>query len=196
MLDRLQVNYILDQGYVNLRCVWVLGCPSEIHPVEDQRASYSDDDEDTGSHYAKAFAELFPMLPMPKTVGVACCAQFAASRTKIRERPLADYQGFREWLLNTDLRDHISGRILEYSWHMVFGEDAVFCPDVETCYCKVYGLCSLSCESGGCKTPHGPQYTLPPYSNLPHGWPEVGWRGETRNITKMRQEQALDYAPI
>lgn len=192
MLDRLQIKYILAQGYVNLRCVWTLGCPAEMHPLDEQTEQHTKDDS-TGTYYAKAFAELFPEKPIPTVVGVSCCAQFAVSREKIRERPIADYKRFRQWLLDTQLRDHVSGRILEYSWHMIFGHDAVYCPNAKTCYCQLYGLCNLTCTAGGTC---GSQYTLPPYSTLPVGWPEIGWDGEVRNITKMREEQDADYDPI
>ncbi|QIW99644.1 hypothetical protein AMS68_005162 [Peltaster fructicola] len=191
MLDRLQINHILSRGYANLRCVWTLGCPAEIHPIDEQVAIHSDEDR-TGTYYSEAFAELFPGMPMPEAVGVSCCAQFAASRDKIRQRPLLDYIRFRDWLISSDLQDHVSGRILEYSWHIIFGEKAVFCPDAKTCYCQVYGLCNLECGSEGtCES----QYTLARYATMPQGWPEIGWDGETRNITKLREEQAADYKP-
>lgn len=187
MLDRLQVKHIQAKGYVNLRCVWTLGCPSEIRPLDEQSDTSSDDN--TGSHYAKAFSELFPGSPIPQAVGVSCCAQFAASKEKIRERPVKDYKRFRQWLMDTKLKDHVSGRVLEYSWHIIFGQEPVFCPNAKTCYCQVYGLCNLSCNTHGtCDS----QYTLPEYTTLPHGWPEVGWNGELRNITIMREEQVAD----
>jgi hypothetical protein len=192
VLSRLQVPYIEQQGYVNLRCVWTLGCPSEIKPVEASTHKDTAPVDNTAVHYKEAFEELFPELPMPEDVGLSCCGQFAVTRERIRRRPRKDYERYRQWLLDTPLMDHISGRIMEYSWHIIFGEKSVFCPNARECYCNVYGLCNLTCEAEGlCVS----QYVLPPFSSLPQGWPDVGWEGEWRNVTEMREIQALDYTP-
>lgn len=71
----------------------------------------------TGPYYKKAFEQLFPEKPVPDVVGAPCCAEFAVTADKIRERPRSDYVRYREWLMTTKLPDNISGRILEYAWH-------------------------------------------------------------------------------
>lgn len=115
MLRHFQLPYLEEQGYVNIRCAWSLGCPAEIKPLaeegEHREAVHA------GGDYKKAFQTLFPEKKVPKEVGVSCCAQFAATKEKIRERRREDYVRYREWLVNTDLDDSISGRVLEYSWH-------------------------------------------------------------------------------
>ncbi|KAH6625440.1 hypothetical protein C7974DRAFT_201313 [Boeremia exigua] len=175
MLRRLQLPLLEAQGYLNLRCAWQLGCPAEIKPLAEEgehRAAIH-----AGGDYKAAFEVLFPERPVPREVGVSCCAQFGATREKIRARPLADYVRFRAWLLDTPLADSISGRIFEYSWHMVFGKEPVHCPSAKECYCRVFGLCDLDCrEEGSCEG----RYILPPFSSLPQGWPLVGWKGEPR----------------
>jgi Protein of unknown function (DUF3431) len=35
----------------------------------------------------------------------------------VQERPKSEYERIRDWLLETELADQISGRVLEYSWH-------------------------------------------------------------------------------
>lgn len=115
-LSRLKLPYIIEQRYVNLRCVWTLGCPHEIHPLDhpvDEITSETSADQ----VYAASFRELFPDTTIPKSIGVSCCAQFAVTRETILERPMEDYQRYRRWLLETDLDDGLSGRIMEYSWH-------------------------------------------------------------------------------
>ncbi|KAM0721980.1 hypothetical protein Q7P37_002906 [Cladosporium fusiforme] len=149
LLSRLQISHIKNEGYINLRCVWTLGCPSEIRPNKEAASISAEGEEKTGAHYKQAFQELFPGRPVPDAVGASCCAQFAVTREKIQERPRSDYQGYRRWLLETDLADEISGRILEYTWHMIFGKEAVSCPNAGDCYCKTYGICNLDCESNG-----------------------------------------------
>ena len=122
MLSRLQLPFVKAQGYVNLRCVWTLGCPAEIRPLDEFEAPAADDagpseDARAGAFYEPAFEELFPDLPVPEVIGASCCAQFAVTAEKIRKRPRSDYERYRCWLLETTLPDDISGRIMEYSWH-------------------------------------------------------------------------------
>jgi hypothetical protein len=115
MLRHFQIPYLEREGYVNIRCAWSLGCPSEIKPLDEEgehRAAVH-----AGGDYKKGFEALFPEKEVPKYVGVSCCAQFAATREKILERPKSDYMRYREWLIKTPLDDSISGRIFEYSWH-------------------------------------------------------------------------------
>ena len=125
MLSRLQIPYVKPQGYANIRCVWTLGCPAEIKPFEASDVALTGAEGQTGSaragsFYKDAFEELFPDKPVPEAVGASCCAQFAVTAAKIRERPRRDYERYRDWLLNTSLADDLSGRIMEYSWHSVY----------------------------------------------------------------------------
>ncbi len=86
--------------------------------------------------------------------------------------------------MNTHLEDHVSGRVLEYSWHIIFGRPPVHCPNAKVCYCKIYGLCNLECnEDGKC----GERWPFPPFSTLPNGWPGIGWDGEVRNEEKLEE---------
>ncbi|KAF2452072.1 hypothetical protein P171DRAFT_450732 [Karstenula rhodostoma CBS 690.94] len=175
MLRHFQMPYLEQEGYVNIRCAWSLGCPDEIKPLVEEGEHR--DQVHAGGDYKKAFQVLFPGVDVPTYVGVSCCAQFAATKEKIREREKSDYQRYRRWLLETDLEDSISGRIMEYSWHMIFGKDPVHCPLVQVCYCKVFGLCNLQCEDqGSCRD----RYTLPLFATLPEGWPYIDWDQEDR----------------
>jgi hypothetical protein len=70
-----------------------------------------------GGDFKKAFQYLFPGTDVPAEVGVSCCALFAATRDKIRERKREEYARWRQWLMDTELDDNISGRVMEYSWH-------------------------------------------------------------------------------
>lgn len=74
---------------------------------------------------------------------------------------------------------------------MIFGKEAVFCPNVKECYCKTYSICDLDCESDGvCRG----QYALPPFSTLPDGWPDYDWDGNWRNVTQLKDEQEQRWA--
>ncbi|DAA79241.1 TPA_exp: Uncharacterized protein A8136_0014 [Trichophyton benhamiae CBS 112371] len=153
-MQSLQTDYIRENGYANLRCMRNLGCTSPgRHPLLTPEvwgelfngtaqgkaaaaaAASSSADAKGDAKGARAF------IPVPDVVMVACCAQFAVSRDQIRLRPLEDYIHFRQWLFDTSLNDATSGRIFEYLWHIIFGKDAIYCPEEDTCYCKVYGRC-------------------------------------------------------
>jgi Protein of unknown function (DUF3431) len=78
---------------------------------------------------------------IPPRVGAACCSQFAVSRNQVLQRSRGDYKRFRDWIIQTDVGDDVSGRIMEYLWHIIFGREAVFCPYLEECYCRTLGKC-------------------------------------------------------
>ncbi|GAP86670.1 hypothetical protein SAMD00023353_2000600 [Rosellinia necatrix] len=180
-LRRLRLPYLRREGYVNLRCVWVIGCPGEIRPAIDAAADKPE--VVTARHvYKQAFEELLPDVPLPDLVAVSCCSQFAVTRDAVRRRPRADYVRYRDWLLATPLDDALNGRVFEFAWHIIFGKEAVHCPPAASCYCNVFGLCDLepSCrDDSSCDG----RYVLPPFSSLPKGWPLVGWQHEERNFT-------------
>ena len=115
-LSRLRLHYVRQEGYANLRCTWWLGCPHEIRPL-DSEATVITNETHADEVYAAGFRYLFPGVEVPESVGVSCCAQFAVARERILSRPREDYKRYREWLMDTELSDDLSGRILEYSWH-------------------------------------------------------------------------------
>ncbi|PGH03972.1 hypothetical protein AJ79_07204 [Helicocarpus griseus UAMH5409] len=173
LIKSLQLPFLSEQGYLNLRCVWSLGCPIELRPFTDTQRP----DVHAGSYFKAGFEELFPGSPVPTEVGVSCCAQFGVTREQIHKRPKWEYEHFRQWLLDTPLPDELSGRIFEYSWHMIFGRNSVHCPVASECYCKQYGMCNLTCrDTGTCEG----RYAMPPYSTLPQGWPDFGYDGKPR----------------
>ncbi|KAK5626672.1 hypothetical protein RRF57_002387 [Xylaria bambusicola] len=175
-----RLPYLREQGYVNLRCVWTIGCPAEIRPEADEQAKNTAEKIQAKHIYKEAFEELFPGVEVPEMVAVSCCSQFAVTRDTIRSRTKEEYVRYREWLLNTELDDALNGRVFEFAWHIIFGKEAVHCPSPADCYCNVFGLCDLSvCRNDGCEG----RYVLPPYSTLPNGWPLVGWEQEERNFT-------------
>ncbi|KAI1390055.1 uncharacterized protein F4822DRAFT_428402 [Hypoxylon trugodes] len=179
-LRNFRLPYLREAGYVNLRCVWVIGCPAEIRPFDDEENEEQQKDEkkpvSAKGIYRQAFEELLPEIPVPKIVAVSCCSQFAVTRTTIQRHPKEKYIFFRKWLLETPLKDSLSGRVLEFSWHIIFGKDAYHCPSAKECYCNVFGLCDLQCTDSACDG----RYILPPYSSLPDGWPKLGWNHEDR----------------
>ena len=138
----LQLSFVEEQGYVNLRCNLHPGCVNGPKSGADktltpeiwngffgnsstpprwmamQVQSYEPITMEPSSFHDRAdrFVDEVP------DIRVACCAQFALSRSAVHQRNREDYVAFRQWLLDTDLPDRTSGRVFEYMWHVVFGE--------------------------------------------------------------------------
>jgi hypothetical protein len=112
VLKRLRLSHVQTRGFVALRCSWTMGCPAELHPLNPSTAS--DDRSQNERAYAAAFSHFFPEDKVPEAVGAHCSSQFAVSRERIRARPLEFYQKVRRWILETELADQISGRVVEY----------------------------------------------------------------------------------
>ncbi|KLJ06534.1 hypothetical protein EMPG_10077 [Blastomyces silverae] len=137
LINRLSSERVTRDGYMNLRCNWGPGCPDWLHPGTDK----VDPSKKEEVSLAKAWKEIFPFVEVPTVLSQACCAQFAVSRERARAIPRASYIFYRDWLLRTELKSSISGRVWEYLWQVVFTGKNVFCPAQHTCYCDGYGLC-------------------------------------------------------
>ncbi|KAI4122372.1 MAG: hypothetical protein LQ338_005861 [Usnochroma carphineum] len=126
-LRSLRVPYVQGNGYANLRCNWNPGCEMPHRKNKHitpgiWREVFAGASQSVFSLKGKGVRE---EEYVPKEVGVACCAQFAVSRERVLQRPLSDYEGFRKWVVDTELSDARSGRVMEFLWHVIFGMDAV-----------------------------------------------------------------------
>ena len=137
MIKRLSSERVLRNGYMNMRCHWMPGCPEWIHPGEVE----PDKEKLEQSMIAEAWAELFPGKSIPQVLAQPCCSQFALSRDRILSIPKETYEHYRRWLLRSPIRDTMSGRIFEYIWQVVFADTAIFCPNQRSCYCDGFGVC-------------------------------------------------------
>lgn len=135
-LQHLSLPLVQRAGYVNLRCNWNPGCS-----LASRRYANKNQVRITPSIWSALFGN---ETAMPEVIAQACCAQFVVSRERVRARKREDYVRMRDWVVGTGMGDDESGRVMEYLWHVVFGEESIFCPDRERCYCEVYGRC------GGC----------------------------------------------
>ncbi|OJI86047.1 hypothetical protein ASPTUDRAFT_165090 [Aspergillus tubingensis CBS 134.48] len=139
----LQLDFVQQNGYVNLRCNLNPGCGAIYHHVT--RDIFTEIFEGTSTPPLNgtdlALGSDKRAMQIPDTVAAACCAQFAVSREQVLQRPREDYVKIRQWIIDTPLDDAHSGRVMEYLWHIIFGKESVYCPDEEVCYCQVYGLC-------------------------------------------------------
>lgn len=150
-MQSLKLDFVERNGYVNLRCNWNPGC-EESHRKNEHvtREIWQEVFWDTSTPPVNETATALEVsdpedeekqMYIPSEVGAACCAQFVVSKGQVLKRPLRDYEKFRNWVIDTDKDDAESGRVMEFLWHIIFGKDAVYCPDEEVCYCEVYGWC-------------------------------------------------------
>ncbi len=115
-LRKLQLAFVQENGYVNLRCNWNPGC----------REAHRDNAHVTPDVWKDIFdGTTTDINQFPIKVGAACCAQFAVSKDQVRKRPLSDYRHFRNWIVDTEKSDAKSGRVMEFLWHVIFGKDGV-----------------------------------------------------------------------
>lgn len=126
-MQLLNIDFVQDNGYANFRCHTVPGCPAEIQPFRSKREQMKLDKHEMATELAfpAAWTALFNSTVVPEQIGVACCAQFAVSRNQILQRPKEHYTWFHDWLMTTSLNDEVSGRVFEYIWHIIFGQDNV-----------------------------------------------------------------------
>ncbi|KAF3004188.1 hypothetical protein E8E13_006339 [Curvularia kusanoi] len=137
MISRLSRPRVWREGFVNMRCSWYPGCPDWMHPGATEQNDFKQEEV----LLAKSWSELFPLDEIPSMLAQPCCAQFALSRERIQAKSHAQYVWYREWLFQTKIPDHLSGRIWEYVWQFVFTGEAVYCPKEHVCFCDQYGTC-------------------------------------------------------
>ncbi|CAI7607661.1 hypothetical protein PCG10_006452 [Penicillium crustosum] len=133
-VQRLQLDYLRQVGYLNLRCDWNPGCPDEVQPFRQMAG------RTTELAFAGAWIRIFNNTDVPEMVATPCCAQFAVTREQVLQRPRSAYESYHDWLMTTELDDETSGRVFEYIWHIIFGQDPVFCPAKAQCYKNVYAM--------------------------------------------------------
>jgi hypothetical protein len=138
MLSRLRSEWVVQNGYVNLRCDWDPGCPGWLRPgnrtwdiTRQEQAIIGD-----------VWLQLFPFdTVLPEVLRQPCCAQFAVSGQRVRAVPWERWVRWREWVMETELEDYFSGRVWEFVWQFVFTGREVVCPQERACWCGAYGLC-------------------------------------------------------
>ena len=125
-LKNLRFEAVYLKGYANLRCMNVPGCPSTLHQLHPVGIDL--DYEYMINQMPRLFWELFRVHPenVPQDIGHQCCAQFALTRERIRERPRNDYVRVLYWIATTDMTDNYGiGWLVEKLWHILFGMPAV-----------------------------------------------------------------------
>ncbi|KAH7109089.1 hypothetical protein B0J11DRAFT_545392 [Dendryphion nanum] len=137
-LKDLSIPYIQKEGFANLRCIARSTCTHTILPFRTP----SDEFRTLEVAMPYAWKELFKNDQVPEQLGTPCCGEFAVSKGQVQKRGVEEYVRFWEWLNRTSMDDDTAGKVLEFLWHVIFGREAVYCPEAGDCECKVYGRCS------------------------------------------------------
>jgi hypothetical protein len=136
----LQTPFIQSSGFANLHC-----------PKEKSRTTCngralvptkpSPDLRTLEAKIPEIWKTLFGEVHLPARIATVLGAEFAVSRTQVRKRSVEEYLKYWTWLNKTIMDDDSSGLVIEYLWHIVFGKEAVFCPEKEKCECGLYSKC-------------------------------------------------------
>ncbi|KAK5688039.1 hypothetical protein LTS10_000017 [Elasticomyces elasticus] len=125
-ISNFRIAAIDARGFVNLRGRLSPSCPVAVHPLAatdlDMKVL------DPGRDYADIYTEIFNVSRknVPETIGAVCCAQFAVSRDRIRNRPREEYEHILRWAEETTWTDSFGvGLVFEKLWHIIFGMTAV-----------------------------------------------------------------------
>ena len=149
-IKRLNDEHVIRQGYFNSRCHLDPGCPNWLK-VDRWPMFYDYVKKPEEPHLTQAvFHELHGKdVSVPKYISQPCCAQFAVSGQRIRERKLEEYVRYRKWILDSELDDATTGRLMEYSWQYIFAGVWEYCPSMSGCYCGGYGVCFGDDDASG-----------------------------------------------
>ena len=130
-LRQLNHTYVRKQGYVNLRCKLKPGCwDSDLDNTHVTPSIWRDLFQGFELSYSIKGRNNTDIGAYPEEgkLSSTCCAQFAVTRDRIRERPRSDYVKMRLWIRHAGgdgMDDAKSGRVFEFLWHVIFGMPAV-----------------------------------------------------------------------
>jgi hypothetical protein len=61
----------------------------------------------------------------PDVVASPCCAQFVVSKERVLRHPKELYRKIADWLVSMQIPSHWSARVMEYTWHVLWGNGPV-----------------------------------------------------------------------
>lgn len=142
-LSQLDLNQVLESGYVNLRTSWA-GPVEKSCPNGGFNTSKTFQESPNGEEYwmKAAFETNFPGEDLPEIFAGPCCSQFAVSRDALQWRDRNIYEGAVDWLVETNWPDQLVGRVWEHMWPWLFKGVAKDCGVEEwRTLCLRFGVC-------------------------------------------------------
>ena len=138
-LNHLDLREVQRRHFLNLRVTWGLGCSSGS--INTTRANEESGGAPEQKEMQEAFRANFNIYDIPEILATPCCSQIAVTKERIRSVPREQYMHHIEWILNTPLKDSISGRTWEHMWQYLFLGKAIDCPLEHKAYCRLYHIC-------------------------------------------------------
>jgi hypothetical protein len=98
-------------------------------------------DKPDTKYIAEGWREIFHNVSVPSNLSHWCCAQFAVTAAAVRRHPRALYEHIFHWLQTTAMPVFYSSRVLEHTWHVIFGLESDARPH-DQLVCEVFN-CTL-----------------------------------------------------
>lgn len=143
-LSRLQTPFIQASGFANLECptqISAMTCNGKSLITATPSYEIRTMEANITTVWHAWFGE---KIATPEVFATVLGAEFAVSKAQVRKRSVEDYVKYWTWLNNTIMDDDSAGLVFEFLWHVVFGKEAVFCPERQRCECDLYGQCDGS----------------------------------------------------
>ncbi|OJZ86882.1 hypothetical protein ASPFODRAFT_207273 [Aspergillus luchuensis CBS 106.47] len=143
----LRREFVQKNGFANLRCTTTSSsgsssndqCGNVIRPVSDANDT-SAQVTTIEQEYPVIWKTVFNSTDVPEKIATPYCGQFAVSREQVHKRPREEYVRYQQWVMETKLKDEEIEQVMGSLWHVIFGREAVYCPDTAKCFEDVYGL--------------------------------------------------------
>ncbi|KAG4027135.1 hypothetical protein MFRU_032g00010 [Monilinia fructicola] len=137
-LNNLDLREAKRRKFLNLRVTWGDGCSTVLNTTAGEKSPAGIPEQ---RNMQDSFRANFDIYDIPEFLASPCCSQIVAVREVIQAVPRAQYNRHIEWLLKTDLKDDISGRVWEHMWHYLFLHKTIDCPIEHLAYCRLYHIC-------------------------------------------------------
>ncbi|KAI9641443.1 hypothetical protein NHQ30_010250 [Ciborinia camelliae] len=137
-LNSLDLREVQRRKFLNLRITWGVGCSTVLNTTADEKSPARVPEQWA---MQDSFRANFDIYDIPEVLASPCCSQIVVVREVIQAVPKTQYNRHIEWLLKTDLKDAISGRVWEHMWHYLFLHKTIDCPIEHLAYCRLYHIC-------------------------------------------------------
>ncbi|QSZ30052.1 hypothetical protein DSL72_004570 [Monilinia vaccinii-corymbosi] len=137
-LNSLDLREVQRRKFLNLRVTWGNGCSTVLNTTAGEKSPAGIPEQRS---MQDAFRANFDIYDIPESLASPCCSQIVVVREVIQGVPRTQYTRHIEWILKTNLKDDISGRVWEHMWHYLFLHKTIDCPIEHLAYCRLYHIC-------------------------------------------------------
>ncbi|OOF96765.1 hypothetical protein ASPCADRAFT_46340 [Aspergillus carbonarius ITEM 5010] len=139
-VNLLRRDFVQKNGFANLRCTTGsttdAECGDVVRPVPREGIELTPVERE----FPVVWERFFNNTNVPEVMATPYCGQFAVSREQVRKRSREEYIRYQQWVMESRLSDEEIEQLMGSLWHVIFGKEAVYCPDTAQCFQDVYGL--------------------------------------------------------